>query len=54
VAARIAANCFDSLDAPIARLGAPDCFIPSAPNLEEAVLPQVADLRVAATKLLAY
>ena len=54
VAARIAANCFDSLDAPVTRLGAPDCFIPSAPNLEEAVLPQVGDLRVAVEKLLEY
>jgi 2-oxoisovalerate dehydrogenase E1 component len=54
VAARIAANCFDALDAPVLRLGADECFVPSAPNLEEAVLPQVADLRAAAERLLKY
>ncbi len=54
VAARIAENCFDSLDAPVIRAGADDCFVPSAPSLEEAVLPKVGDLRAAVEKLLAY
>ena len=54
VAARLAENCLDVLDAPVLRVGAPDCFIPSAPNLEEAVLPQVATLRTAIEKLLSY
>ena len=54
VAARIAEHCFDALDAPVMRLGAEDCFVPSAPSLEQAVLPQVADLRAAVEKLLAY
>jgi 2-oxoisovalerate dehydrogenase E1 component len=54
VAARLAENCLDALDAPVLRVGAPDCFIPSAPNLEEAVLPQVADLRKAVEKLLSF
>jgi len=54
VAARLAENCLDVLDAPVLRVGAPDCFIPSAPNLEEAVLPQVHDLRKAIEKLLSY
>ncbi len=54
VAAQIAERCFDSLDAPILRVGAEDCFVPSAPNLEEAVLPQVADLSKAVEKLLSY
>ena len=54
VAARLAENCLDVLDAPVLRVGAPDCFIPSAPNLEEAVLPQVADLRKAIEKLLSF
>ena len=54
VVARITENCFDSLDAPVMRVGADDCFVPSAPNLEEAVLPQVADLRQAVEKLLQY
>ena len=54
VAARLAANCLDVLDAPVLRVGAKDCFIPSAANLEEVVLPQVADLRKGIEKLLAY
>ena len=54
VAARITERCFDTLDAPVLRVGAEDCFVPSAPTLEEAVLPQVADLRKAVEKLLAY
>ena len=54
VVARITENCFDSLDAPVMRVGADDCFVPSAPTLEEAVLPQVADLRAAVENLLSY
>src|SRR5205085_1708857 len=40
VAARLAENCLDALDAPVLRVGAADCFVPSAPNLEEAILPK--------------
>lgn len=54
VAARISENCFADLDAPIVRLGAKDCFVPSAPNLEAAVLPSLDDMRAAVEKLLAY
>jgi len=54
VAARLAANCLDVLDAPVLRVGAKDCFVPSAANLEEAILPQVGDLRKGIEKLLAY
>jgi 2-oxoisovalerate dehydrogenase E1 component len=54
VAARIADACFDWLDAPIARVGADDCFVPSAPNLELEVLPAVEDVRAAAERLLQY
>jgi 2-oxoisovalerate dehydrogenase E1 component len=38
IAARIAENCIDSLDAPVVRAAARDSFVPSAPNLEAAVL----------------
>jgi 2-oxoisovalerate dehydrogenase E1 component len=54
LAAQITERCFDSLDAPVMRVGAEDCFVPSAPNLEEEVLPQTADLRRVAEQLLAY
>jgi 2-oxoisovalerate dehydrogenase E1 component len=52
VAARIAENCIGSLDGPVVRVAARDSFVPSAPNLELAVLPSVADLRAGADKAL--
>jgi 2-oxoisovalerate dehydrogenase E1 component len=54
VVARIAANCFDHLDAPIIRVGAKDSFVASAVSLEEEVLPSVEDLRGEVAKLLKY
>ena len=54
VVARIAANCFDYLDAPVLRVGAKDSFVPSAVSLEEEVLPSVDDLRRQVTALLEY
>ncbi|MGB7623232.1 MAG: thiamine pyrophosphate-dependent enzyme [Terriglobia bacterium] len=54
VAARIAENCFEHLDAPVIRMGAKDCFVPAAPNLEAAVLPSLDDLRAGIKKLLSY
>ncbi|MCC6343580.1 MAG: tungsten formylmethanofuran dehydrogenase [Bryobacterales bacterium] len=54
VAARIAENCIGSLDGPVVRVAARDSFVPSAPNLELAVLPSVADLVRGARKALAF
>jgi 2-oxoisovalerate dehydrogenase E1 component len=54
VVARIAANCFDSLDAPVLRVGAKDCFVPSAVSLEDEMLPSADELRTKVTELLAY
>lgn len=54
VVARIAANCFDHLDAPVLRVGAKDSFVASALSLEDEVLPSVEDLRREVTKLLEY
>ncbi len=54
VVARIAANCFDHLDAPVLRVGAKDSFVGSAVSLEEEVLPSVDDLRREVTRLLEY
>ncbi len=54
VAARIAAHCFDHLDAPILRVGAKDSFVGSAASLEDEVLPSVDDLRRQVVTLLRY
>jgi 2-oxoisovalerate dehydrogenase E1 component len=54
VAARIADAAFESLDAPVRRVGAQDCFVPFAPNLEAAVLPSVEQIAAAVRELLAY
>jgi 2-oxoisovalerate dehydrogenase E1 component len=54
VAARIAENCIGSLDGPVVRVAAKDSFVPSAPNLELAVLPSTATLRAGAERVLRY
>jgi pyruvate dehydrogenase E1 component beta subunit len=48
LAARIQAELFDHLDAPILRVGAKDVPIPFSPPLEDFVLPKVADVVAAA------
>ena len=54
VAAEISRHCFDHLDAPVARVGAEDCFVPSAANLEREVLPSEDSVRLAIERLLKY
>ena len=54
VAALIAEEAFEHLDAPVVRLTTPDVPIPFSPPLEQAVLPQLEDLREACRELLAY
>jgi 2-oxoisovalerate dehydrogenase E1 component len=54
IAARIAQNCFSSLDAPVLRVAALDSFVPSAPALELAVLPSVETLRAAVEQTMAF
>ncbi len=44
IAAHIADHCFPWLDAPVKRLASADTFVAYAPDLEEVILPQVADL----------
>src|SRR5215475_9603571 len=44
IAARIADELFDQLDAPVKRVAALDCFVPYAPDVEDAILPQTDDV----------
>jgi pyruvate/2-oxoglutarate/acetoin dehydrogenase E1 component len=54
VAALIAAEAFEDLDAPVRRLTAADVPVPFSPPLEQAVLPQADDMKEACRELLAY
>jgi pyruvate/2-oxoglutarate/acetoin dehydrogenase E1 component len=54
VAALIAEQAFEHLDAPVVRLTAPDVPIPFSPPLEQEVLPQLDDLKEVCRELLAY
>ena len=54
LSALIAEEAFEDLDAPIRRLTAPDVPIPFSPPLEQAVLPQLDDMKEACRELLAY
>jgi pyruvate/2-oxoglutarate/acetoin dehydrogenase E1 component len=54
VAALIAEKGWEDLDGPVVRVATPDVPIPFSPPLEQAVLPQVDDVREAVRELLAY
>ena len=54
IAARIAEDLFEYLDAPVTRVGAMDTPVAYAPELEEVILPQTDDLLKAIEKLAAY
>jgi 2-oxoisovalerate dehydrogenase E1 component len=54
IAARIADELFDRLDAPVRRVAAQDTWVAYNPELEAAILPQVEDLAREAERLLAY
>ena len=54
IAAWIADECFEDLEAPVWRLAALDSPVPYEPTLEEAVLPQVDDIARDLRALLAY
>jgi 2-oxoisovalerate dehydrogenase E1 component len=54
IAARIADELFDRLDAPVRRVAALDTWVAYQPQLESAILPQVEDLAAEIERLLAY
>jgi pyruvate/2-oxoglutarate/acetoin dehydrogenase E1 component len=54
VAAIIAERGWEDLDGPVVRVSTPDVPIPFAPSLEQAVLPQLDDVREACRELLEY
>jgi 2-oxoisovalerate dehydrogenase E1 component len=54
IAARISDELFEHLDAPVRRVAAMDTFVAYAPQLEDVILPQVADVLNAITKLHGY
>jgi 2-oxoisovalerate dehydrogenase E1 component len=54
VAAWAGEHCFEELDAPVRRIGALDTHVAYEPSLEQAILPQVADITAAALDLAAY
>jgi 2-oxoisovalerate dehydrogenase E1 component len=54
IAARIAEELFPYLDAPVRRVAALDTFVAYAPQLEDAILPQTANVLAAINLLHAY
>lgn len=54
IAARIADQLFDELDAPVRRVAAKDTFVAYQPILEDAILPQPNDLYLAMKELVKY
>ncbi len=54
IAARIADEAFEYLDAPVKRIGALDSFVPFAPSLETAVLPAAEQVAQALLELLRF
>jgi 2-oxoisovalerate dehydrogenase E1 component len=54
IAARVAEQLFEFLDAPVRRLAGKDVYVPYHPVLEDAVLPQPADIVRVCRELVAY
>ncbi|MCC6245525.1 MAG: dehydrogenase E1 component subunit alpha/beta [Gemmatimonadaceae bacterium] len=54
IAARIADECFAWLDAPVKRVASADSFVGYAPQLEDAILPQVDTFRAAYLDIAAF
>jgi 2-oxoisovalerate dehydrogenase E1 component len=54
IAARIGGELFSDLDAPVGRVAAKDTWVGYNPELEDEILPQVADIVKAAEAALRY
>ena len=54
IAATVAEEGFDLLDAPVVRVTAPDTPVPFSPPLERAFIPQVEDIVQAIERLASY
>jgi 2-oxoisovalerate dehydrogenase E1 component len=54
IAARIADDCFAWLDAPVKRVASADTYVGYAPRLEDAILPQVDDVKRAVEELVKF
>jgi 2-oxoisovalerate dehydrogenase E1 component len=54
IAARIADELFEYLDAPVKRVGATDTFVAYAPQVEDFILPQIEDVEKAVQELMKY
>jgi len=54
IAARIGDELFDLLDAPVRRLAAKDSWVAYNPDLEDTILPQIADIEAAILELARY
>ena len=54
IAARIADECFAWLDAPVKRVASTDTFVGYAPQLEDAILPQVETFKKAISDIMSY
>jgi 2-oxoisovalerate dehydrogenase E1 component beta subunit len=54
IAATIAEEAFEDLDAPVKRIAAPDTPVPFSPSLEKAFIPQVADVAAGLKELAEY
>ena len=54
IAARIADDCFAWLDAPVKRVASTDTFVGYAPRLEDAILPQIDDVKKACEEVVRF
>ena len=54
IAARIADDCFAWLDAPVKRVASTDTFVGYAPQLEDAILPQIDDVKRACLEIVKF